>query len=53
MAKTKDLLEQLNHEDSAVEFYARLNLLKECQEDLIDPEVSPEMKKIIIKAILV
>ena len=53
MGRTKDLLEELNHEDNSVEFYARLRLLKECQEDLIDPKVSPEMKKIILKAILV
>jgi hypothetical protein len=42
----------MEHEQNATEFYARLELLRECQEDLIDPKVPESMKKIILKAVL-
>ena len=38
----------MEHEQTATEFYARLELLRECQEDLIDPKVPESMKKIIL-----
>ena len=41
------------HEQNAVEFYARLELLRQCQEDLVDPKVPESMKRIILKTILV
>jgi len=53
MGKTKEMWMEMNHEQSASEFYARLELLRQCKEDLISEEVSPEMKRIILKAILV
>lgn len=52
MGKTKEMFMKMNYEESAMEFYARLQLLRDSQEDLIDPEVSPEMKRIILKAAL-
>lgn len=42
----------MKHEQNATEFYARLELLRECQEDLVDPEVPEFMKKIILKTVL-
>tara|TARA_S200002703_G_scaffold130043_2_gene117257 strand:- start:1320 stop:1481 length:162 start_codon:yes stop_codon:yes gene_type:complete len=52
MGKTKEMWMQMSHEDCATEFYARLELLRECKDDLISDEVSPQMKSIILKAIL-
>lgn len=52
MGKTKEMFEKLNHEDSAVEFYSRLTLLKEMQEELVDPKVPESVKRIILKTIL-
>ena len=52
MGRTKELLEGISHEDQAIELYARMRLLRECQEDLIDPDVPETMKRIILKAIL-
>jgi hypothetical protein len=53
MGRSKELLQKLNHEDSAVEFYSRLELLREMQEELIDPKVPESVKRIILKTVLV
>ena len=52
MGKTKEMFEKLSHEESAIEFYSRLNLLREMQEELVDPKVPESVKRIIIKSIL-
>jgi hypothetical protein len=52
MGRTKDLFANFNHEQNAIELYSRLELLRECQEDLADPDVPESMKRIILKAIL-
>jgi len=52
MGKTREMFEKLNHEESAVEFYSRLKLLKEMEEELIDSKVPENVKRIILKTIL-
>lgn len=52
MGKTKEMFEKLNHEQSAVDFYNRLRLLKQWEEELVDPKVPENVKRIIIKSIL-
>jgi len=52
MGQSKELFAKLNHEDSAVEFYSRLQLLREMQEELVDPKVPESVKRIIIKTVL-
>ena len=53
MGRTKEMFAEMNHEDSAVEFYSRLELLREMQEELIDPKVPENVKRIILKTVLV
>jgi len=53
MGRVKEMFMEMTHEESAVEFYARLELLREMQEELVDPKVPESVKKMILKTILV
>ena len=52
MGRVKEMFMEMTHEESAVEFYARLELLREMQEELVDPKVPESVKKMILKTIL-
>jgi hypothetical protein len=53
MGRVKEMFMEMNHEESAVEFYARLELLREMQDELVDSKVPESVKKTILKTILV
>lgn len=53
MGRTKDLLVQMNHEEQAMEFYARLELLRQMEEELVDPTVPESVKRCILKTVLI
>ena len=52
MGRSKELFEKLNNVNSAVEFNSRLELLRQMEEELIDPLVPENIKRTILKAIL-
>ena len=52
MGRTKELLGSLNHEEQAIEFYARLELLRQMEEELVDPKIPESVKRCILKTIL-
>ena len=52
MGRSKELFEKLNHENSAVEFYSRLELLRQMEEELVDPLVPENITRTILKAVL-
>jgi len=53
MGRTKEMYFEMSNEDSSLQFYSRLELLREMQEELIDPKVPESVKRIILKTILV
>ena len=53
MGRVKEMFMEMNREESAVEFYARLELLREMQDELVDSKVPESVKRTILKTILV
>jgi hypothetical protein len=52
MGKVKEMYAEMNHENSALEFYSRLELLRQMEEELVDPTVPESVKRIILKTVL-
>ena len=52
MGRTKELLGNFDYEEQAMEFYSRLELLRQMEEELVDPKVPQSVKRCILKTIL-
>ena len=52
MGKVKEMYAEMNHENNALEFYSRLELLRQMEEELVDPTVPKSVKRIILKTVL-